>query len=284
MPPRENPTARQVRLGTELRRLRERAGRTAREAAGLLSIDAARISNIEAGRIGISEERIRRLAAFYQCDDGALIEALCAISTERRGTYWFDDYRGILSPGWLDIAELEIHAAAIRSMQATTIPGPFQTEDYARALFGGVVPALPESEIEARVSHRLKRREIFDRPAPPPYEVIVHEAALRMRFGGRKVARDQLEYLIEASHMASVSVRVIPFTNERFIEVTQAVKYVSGVVPQLDTVQIDSAVGGRFLDVAAELERFHTLVGIAKRASLDEEESRQIIHHIAREM
>lgn len=84
--------------------------------------------------------------------------------------------------------------------------------------------------------------------------------------------------------MASVSVRVIPFTNERFIEVTQAVKYVSGVVPQLDTVQIDSAVGGRFLDVAAELERFHTLVGIAKRASLDEEESRQIIHHIAREM
>ncbi|GAA2527129.1 helix-turn-helix domain-containing protein [Streptomyces koyangensis] len=284
MPPRENPTARQVRLGTELRRLRERAGRTAREAAGLLSIDAARISNIEAGRIGISEERIRRLAAFYQCDDAALIDALCAISGERRGTYWFDDYRGILAPGWLDIAELEFHAAAIRSMQATTIPGPFQTESYARALFGGVVPALPESEIEARVAHRLKRREIFDRPSPPPYEAIVHEAALRMRFGGREVVCKQLEYLIEASHMASVSVRVIPFTNEKFIEVTQAVKYVSGVVPQLDTVQIDSAVGGRFLDVAAELERFRALVGIAKRASLDEEESRQIIHHIAREM
>ncbi|HET6633654.1 MAG TPA: transcriptional regulator, partial [Streptomyces sp.] len=35
MPPRSSPTARQVRLGTELRKLRERAGMTGREAAGL---------------------------------------------------------------------------------------------------------------------------------------------------------------------------------------------------------------------------------------------------------
>lgn len=36
MPPRNNPTARQVRLGTELRRMRERAGMKAGEAARLL--------------------------------------------------------------------------------------------------------------------------------------------------------------------------------------------------------------------------------------------------------
>ncbi|WP_308308425.1 helix-turn-helix transcriptional regulator [Streptomyces sp. COG19] len=47
MPPRDNPTARQVRLGAELRKLRERAGKTAREAAGRISTDQARISNIE---------------------------------------------------------------------------------------------------------------------------------------------------------------------------------------------------------------------------------------------
>ncbi|KPC83896.1 DNA-binding protein, partial [Streptomyces sp. NRRL WC-3753] len=85
MPPRDNPTARQIRLGVELRKLRERAGRTAREAGGLLSTDAARISNIEAGRLGISEERIRRLTTFYQCDNEPLINALCEIAAERRG-------------------------------------------------------------------------------------------------------------------------------------------------------------------------------------------------------
>ncbi|MFI0259011.1 helix-turn-helix domain-containing protein [Streptomyces sp. NPDC017056] len=284
MPPRDNPTARQIRLGVELRKLRERAGKTARESGGLLSTDAARISNIEAGRLGISEERIRRLATFYQCDDKALINALCEISAERRGTHWFDDYRGVLAPGWLDIAELELHATAIRSLQSTTMPGPFQTETYARALFEGVTPTLPPDEVETRVEHRLKRRATFEGPTPTPYTAILHEAALRMRFGGRKVARDQLEYLIEVSHSTTVTVRVIPFTNERFIEVTQPVMYAHGTVPQLDTVQIDAAFGGRFLDAEADLKKYDDLLDIAHRASLDEAESRRLTHRIAKEM
>ncbi|MFI5621277.1 helix-turn-helix domain-containing protein [Streptomyces sp. NPDC051567] len=284
MPPRNNPTARQVRLGTELRKLRERAGRTAREAGGLLSTDAARISNIEAGRLGISEERIRRLATFYQCDDDALLDALCAIAAERRGTHWFDDFRGILAPGWLDIAELETHATALRSMQSTTMPGPFQTENYARTLFGGATPVLPPDEIEARVEHRLKRKAFFDRPSPPPYEAILHEAALRMRFGGRKVTREQLDHLIEVSYLPFVTVRVIPFTNEKFIEVTHPIMYAHGVVPKLDTVQIDSSFGGKFLDAEADLRKYNTLLDIAGQASLNEAESQKFIHSIAREM
>ncbi|MCQ0024256.1 helix-turn-helix domain-containing protein [Streptomyces somaliensis DSM 40738] len=284
MPPRDNPTARQARLGAELRKLRERSGKTAREAAGLLSTDQAKISHIEAGRIGVSEQRIRRLAAFYQCDDEPLIGALCAIAREHRGQHWFDEYRGVLAPGFLDIAELEHHAIAMRSLQSVTLPGLFQTENYARALFEGVTPKLPPEEVEARVEHRMKRVTIFDRQDPPQFTAIIHEAATRMRFGGRKVAREQLEYLIEASKLPTVTVRVIPFTSEDFIEVTQPVLYASGPVPQLDTVRIDSPFGGRFLDAEAELKKYSTLLDIAEHASLDPEGSRQLIHHIAREM
>ncbi|MCY0931953.1 DUF5753 domain-containing protein [Streptomyces sp. H27-H1] len=284
MPPRDNPTARQARLGAELRKLREAAATTAREAAGLLSVDQAKISHIEAGRLGVSEDRIRRLAAFYSCDDEPLIEALCAIAREHRGQYWFDEYRGILAPGFLDIAELEHHAIALRTMQSVTLPGLFQTENYARALFSGVTPKLPAAEVEARVEHRMKRVTLFDRAEPPQFDAIIHEAALRMRFGGRKVAREQLEHLLDVSTRPAVTVRVIPFTNEDFIEVTQPVLYARGVVPQLDTVQIDSAFGGRFLDSDADLRKYRTLFEIAEQAALDSEASRQIIHHIAREL
>ncbi|MEU8758556.1 helix-turn-helix transcriptional regulator [Streptomyces sp. NPDC048659] len=284
MPPRDNPTARQQRLGTELRKLRDRAGKTAREAAGLLSTDQAKMSHIEAGRIGVSVERIRRLATFYQCDNDPLIDALCSIALEHRGQHWFDDFRGKLDPAWLNIAELEHHAVSMRSMQSITFPGPFQTENYARALFSGVTPKLPEDEVEARVEHRLKRFTIFERDSPPRYTAIIHEAALRMRFGGRKVVREQLEYLIEVSKLPTVYIRVIPFTSEDFIEVTQPVLYASGSVPELDTVQIDSAFGGRFLDAEAELKKYRTLLDIAEHASLDPEGSRQLIHHIAREL
>ncbi|MFF2526583.1 helix-turn-helix domain-containing protein [Streptomyces liangshanensis] len=283
MPPRDNPTARQARLGGELRKLRDRAGKTAREAAGLLSTDQARISHIEAGRIGVSEERIRKLAFFYACGDSALIEALCAISREHRGQYWWDEYRGVLLPGFLDVAELEHHATYLRYLQPVTFPGILQTEDHAQALFNSALPKLPADEVEARVEHRMRRQSILDRSSPPDIEAIVHEAALRMRVGGRKVARKQLEHLIEMSERPDIMLRIIPFANEDFFHLTQTVLYAGGVVPQLDTVQIDNTYDGRLLDAVAELEKHRTLFDFAEQASLEPAESRSFIHHIARE-
>ncbi|MBN3930381.1 helix-turn-helix domain-containing protein [Streptomyces verrucosisporus] len=284
MPPRENPTARQVRLGVELRKLRERAGKPAREAGGLLGVDQAKISNIESGRIGVSEERIRRLAAFYSCVDAALIDALCAMARERRGQFWWDEYRGVLPPPFLDIAELEHHSVAMCSMQTFSVPGLLQTEDYARTLFDGAVPRLPEEEVEARVEHRMRRRTVLEREDSPAYETTIHEAVLHMRFGGRKVVRAQLEHLAEMSTWPGVTVRVVPFACEEFIEITQPLLYAVGVVPQLDTVQMDSPLGSVHLDAETELQKYQALLGIAKRASLDEDESRRLIRRIAREL
>jgi transcriptional regulator with XRE-family HTH domain len=280
MPPRDNPTVRQARLGGELRKFREHAGKTAREAGGVLATDQARISHIEAGRIGISEDRVRRLATFYACADSALLDALCAITHEHRGQHWWDEYRGVLPQGFLDIAELEHHAVELRYVQPFTLPGILQTADYARTLFDNVLPKLPLQEVDARVEHRMRRQEILDRPAPPPVLAIIHEAALRLRVGGRSVARDQLQQLIEASERPSVMVRVIPFANEDFVEVTQTVLYAHGVVSRLDTVQIDSPFGGLYLDSPSDLDRYGMLLDLAEQASMEPAESRDFIHRI----
>ncbi|MFF4093101.1 helix-turn-helix domain-containing protein [Streptomyces sp. NPDC001834] len=284
MPPRDNPTARQVRLGCELRKLREQAGMTAREAAGLISTDQAKISHIEAGRIGVSEERIRRLASFYSCDDTALIDALCAISREHRGQFWWDEYRGVLAPGFLNIAELEHHARYLRCLQSVTMPGLLQTPEYARALFEGALPRLPDDEVEARVEHRMRRQAVLDREDPPKFDLVIHEAGLRMRPGGRKVARAQMERLLEETRRPAVTVRVIPFAAEQFVEVTQTVLYAGGVTPQLDTVHIDAPFKGVYLDAVADLNRYRMQLDFAGRVSLDPDESRSFIHHLARDL
>ncbi|MFD0383059.1 helix-turn-helix domain-containing protein [Streptomyces stramineus] len=268
----------------ELRRLRERAGKTAREAAGLLSTDQAKISNIESGRIGVSEARIRRLAVFYMCTDEALIDALCAMAREHRGQFWWDEYRGILAPGFLDVAEMEHHAVSIRSVQSVTIPGLFQTEEYARALFSAVHLKLPADEIETRVEYRMRRQQVMAAEDSAPVDAIIHESALRMRFGGRKTARAQLEHVMDVASRPRVTVRVIPFTSEDFIEVTHPVLYAGAPVPQLDTVRIDMPFGGRFLSSETELQRYRELIDITERAALDAEESKQFIRHIARDL
>ena len=281
MPPRANPTARQGRLGAELRKLRERAGKAAREAGAFLGVDQAKISNIESGRIGVSEERIRRLAGFYACMDGELIDALCAMSYEHRGQFWWDEYRGVLPPAFLDLAELEHHARCLRSLQVVSIPGLLQTEEYARALFSSNAPRPPAEEVEARVEHRMRRKAIFERTQPPELTVLIHEAALRMRFGGRKVVKAQLNHLNQAADRPYVTLRVIPFTNEEFFEATQPVLYASGVVPALDTVQFDTPLGGSLLDAEAEVKRYRAHLDAAERAALDVESSRRMVREIA---
>jgi transcriptional regulator with XRE-family HTH domain len=282
MAPRSVPTARRLRIGIELRRLRERAGMTAAEAARSLGTTQAQISNIEANRFGISAERVRTLAHIYGCTDASLVDALAGVAADRtRG--WWEEYRGMLPPRLLDLAELEHHATALRVTQVINIPGLLQTPEHARALFREAVPSLRPHEIEFRISHRIKRQAILYREQPPPYTAIVHEAALRMQFGGREVARAQLEHLAEASEQANISLRVIPFNGTSFPTTGHAVDYFHGPVPTLDTVEVDTAHGSELVDAAGQLEKYRLVLDRMEAVALKPAASRVLIHRIAQE-
>ncbi|MBH1934546.1 helix-turn-helix domain-containing protein [Streptomyces sp. AV19] len=283
MPPRSNPTARQARLGAELRKLREACGMSAREAGALLGGGVAQISHIEAGRWGVSAERVRRLAAFYRADDERLIGELCAIAEERlRG--WWTEYRGILAREFLDVSELEHHARAIRILQITYVPGIFQTTSYARALFSSAGPSLPEKDLAARVEHRVARRVVYERATPPPTTAIVHEAALRMRYGSRGVQRNQLKFLCEVADWPAVTLRVVPFDTDNLIGTAESVLYAVGPVPELDTVQMDHAQGGRLVDAPALLSVYRNMLNAVERSALGPDDSQKFIHRVIQEM
>ncbi|WP_405907034.1 helix-turn-helix transcriptional regulator [Streptomyces sp. NBC_00828] len=280
MPPRQTPTARQLRLGAELRKLREHAGLTAREAGEMISANQARISNIETGRFGLSEQRIRTLARNYDCTDEALVDALVAMAAHReRG--WWEEYRDTLPPRFLDVAEMEHHATALRVAQVINIPGLLQTPEHARTLFREVVPALRPHEIEYRISHRIKRQAILYREQPPSYTAIIHEAALRMRFGGPEVSKAQLDHLTEVSEQPHVTLRVIPFDGTVFPTVGHGLDYAYGPVPALDTAQLDAAHGSELIDAPAQLTKYRLVLDRMEKVTLEPDASRDLIHDIA---
>ncbi|MBT3153470.1 helix-turn-helix transcriptional regulator [Streptomyces sp. CHD11] len=280
---RREPTARQLRLAVELRRLREAAGLSAREAAALLGVNSVQISQIEAGTTGVSEQRLRRLAAHYACTDPGLVDALAAMSTERvRG--WWEGFRGLLPTAFLDLSELEHHATFRWDVDFLHVPGLLQTEDYARALFSRRVPELPGDELEWRVRHRMQRRVVIESARPVPYEALVHEAALRIRVGGRATSRAQLAAILELSDAEHVTVRVIPFALEDFADITAAMVYAGGAVPRLDTVLRDGPDRAVFVDSEAQLGVFRTLFRRVEAVSLDPERSRDFIHGLTKEL
>ncbi|WP_405973058.1 helix-turn-helix transcriptional regulator [Streptomyces sp. NBC_00988] len=283
MPRRHQPTARQARLGSELRKLREAAGFTGREAAAALGTDAGRLSQIESGVAGVSEDTVRRLAANFACADGELVGALVAMATDRTNGWW-EEYRGVLPTAYFDLAELDHHATFRHDVAVTHVPGLFQTEAYARDLFSYMNPEFPESELDHRVAHRMKRKVIIEGLDPIPYETVIHEAALRIRVAGRTAFRAQLARILELSEAEHVTVRVIPFELDAFAGAGGAMVHLGGVVPRLDTVVRDAPHGTAFLDSEAQLEHFRKLFRKVKGESLDPAPSRDLIHQLAKNL
>jgi hypothetical protein len=238
---------------------------------------------MESGIRPFSPERIRTLACNYACTDDGYAEALVDMAAKKeRG--WWERHRGTLPSGLLDIAELEWHAARVRTTQVMHAPGLLQTEEYARAVFAAVLPPLSRLEIELRVAHRIERQQVFERPNPLPYIAYVHEAALRMPYGGTEATRHQLEHLIVQSERESVEVCVIPTSKGDFPGAGHALLYADGAVPQLDTVQLDSAHGPEFTHAEAQLTKYRAHLDWMDAAAMSPEASRDAIHKIAREL
>ncbi|KUO12077.1 helix-turn-helix domain-containing protein [Streptomyces sp. DSM 15324] len=275
---RREPTARQKRLGVELRRLREAAGLSAREAAALLGVNSVQISQIESAIAGVSEERLRRLASHYSCTDGEFVEALVAMATDRtRG--WWEEYRWLLPTSFLDLAELDHHARFRNEVAILYVPGPLQTEDYARAVFSARVPELTPEELELRVRHRMARQQITI-----PYELVIHESALRIRVSDRAASRAQLARLLERSEANNITVRVIPFDLDGFGLAAGTMTYMGGPVPKLDTVVRDTPHGSAFIDAEAQLGAFRTRFRKMEAVSLEPQQSRDFIRRLTREL
>lgn len=183
--------------------------------------------------------------------------------------------------GYRDIAELEWHAKRLRIAVTVHLPGLLQTEEHARAVFEAVIPRLPAPDIDVRVAHRIDRQQVLDRADPPELDVIVHEAALRMEFGGPTVAKRQLEHLLHMSARDSVTVRVIPFKAGGFPGAGQSVVYAEASIPRLDTVELDSTHGPEFIDTEAQLRKYRAQLDAAETPALAATASQDFIRTLA---
>lgn len=263
--------------------MRQAAGMTTEHAAGLLGVPRTNIPNMESGRAPVSAARVRTLASNYGCTDHDYVEALAAMAGDRtRG--WWKDYRGQLPDGLLDIAELEWHARGLRFILSVHLPGLLQTEDHARAVFDAVIPPLPKADIDVRLAHRVDRQRILDRADPPRLDVIIHEAALRMQFGGPTVARRQLEQLLLASERENVTLRVITFKAGAFPGAGQSVTYLQADVAQLDTVELDSTHGPEFIHSEMQLRKYRAHLEAAESVALGPGPSRAFVHSLINDL
>ncbi|MFE5547979.1 helix-turn-helix domain-containing protein [Streptomyces sp. NPDC056534] len=204
-----NPTVRRRRLGQELRKLREAKNMAAEQVAERLLVSQSKISRLENGRRSISQRDVRDLCGVYEVEDERMVDSLMQMAKDSRQQGWWHAFGDIPYSVYIG---LETDAESLRMYEPQIIPGLLQTHAYAEAVITGALPESTPADIEKRVTVRTRRQErIRDEERPLRLWAVIDEGALHRIVGSRQLMVEQLEHLIEQSHLPHVTVQVIPF-------------------------------------------------------------------------
>ncbi|MFD7066027.1 helix-turn-helix domain-containing protein [Streptomyces sp. NPDC059913] len=282
MPSNVNPTVRRRRLGQELRRLRELKGMTAEEVAERLLVSQSKISRLENGRRSISQRDVRDLCGVYEVEDQRVVDSLMQMAKDSRQQGWWHAFGDIPYSVYIG---LETDAESLRVYEPQVVPGLLQTRSYAGALINGALPEAPQSEIDKRVSVRARRQDrITDPESPLRLWAVIDESALRRTVGNKQVMIEQLEQLIELSHLPHVTVQVLPFDMGAHPGING--QYAILEFPDAadsSVVYIEGVTSDLYLEKGNDVQLYSVMYEHLRAQSLNVEQTRHFIAGIAKE-
>jgi transcriptional regulator with XRE-family HTH domain len=277
-------TVLRMRLGSQLRRLREAAGVTPEEAGFEIRGSRSKISRLENGRVKLKDRDVTDLLALYGVTDEDARSQFLALVRQSNGPDWWGQYGDIL-PGWFETyLGLEAAAATIRSFEVQFVHGLFQTADYARAVTRLGRKAAPDDEIERWVTLRLRRQELFGRPDPPNVWSVMDEAVLRRPVGAPAVMRAQFRHLVEVAELLNVTLQVIPFHRGAHAGESGSftvLRFEERDLP--DVVYLEQLTNAVYLEQRSDVERYLEVVDEISSQALTPEETTRLIGQLARE-
>lgn len=279
------------RLGRLLEEARENAGLKRKDAAQALERSTPTLWRIETGRSAVRGIEVEAMCRLYSLSP-EMTQVLVGLAGETKARGWWQAY-GDAVPEWFDLfVGMEASASRMSWFETDLAPGLLQTEDYARTLIRAHNPGEDEAETERRVQLRLARQKILNRPiSPPELRIALRESVLRCPVGGTAVMAGQLDRLAQASELANVTLRVVPFSagfnlgmlSGSFI-VLRFPPANGGAEPEPPTVYSDLFSGALYLDKPHEVARYDQAFAEIWEKSLDDAASRDLILKTAEEL
>lgn len=260
---RTEPTARQVRLGHILRKVREDGAHGSQDTmARSLTWSEAKLSRIESGRIGISEADLGLLLDRYGIADQDLRSYMLDLRQRGNVRGWETDIRSVVSPMYADYIGYESDASEAYNAEINLIPGLLQTYTYAAAVLDVHLPGIPDAERHERLAIRDKRQQVFDRENPLIFWGVISESALRRVIGGPDVMAEQLEHILTLTkeYPGTVNVHVLPETSDSHAALFGPFVVLS--FPERwepDVVYLEGLTSNRFLEETEEVQAYTRL-------------------------
>jgi transcriptional regulator with XRE-family HTH domain len=199
-------SAQRMRVGAELRRLREAAGLSGEQVATALGWSQSKVSRIEIGRTAFTVNDVAGLLALYGVsDDGVRAELLAATAQDTGESAWIVR-AGAYPRRQASMAALEPVTRRIRQYQPVLVPGLLQTPAYT----WHIAKAMGANDPDAVVEIRMQRQKALRARGGPRYEVVLDARALLLRTGPVDLLREQASALADRAAAPRTDLRVIP--------------------------------------------------------------------------
>jgi transcriptional regulator with XRE-family HTH domain len=204
-----SPYVRRLRLGMEVRALRDQHNWTQARLARLIGRTRTDISKLENG-LAVDQADVLNILEALEVDGERWTE-LVTIAREAGEPGWWESIKHIGDRQAL-YANLEAGASSIAKYEQTYLPGLLQIPEYVRALTTAGESLEPLSgTVEGLLAGRAGRQRNLRRPGGPSLEVIVDEVAVFRLAAPPAVAKKQLRHLADviASGQPNITIRVL---------------------------------------------------------------------------
>jgi len=283
VPERNDSNTRRRRLGTELRKLRERTEYTTTTAAAAVEdMSQSKVSRLERG---VAKPKVRDIAALAELygADPETVAGLKELARESKSTGWWHASAQSLPERFRPYVGYEAEAADIKNFESYFVPGLLQTETYARELFETAIDVSP-LDVERRTEVRIGRQRRLAEPEPLQLWAVIDEIALRRQVGDPSVMYEQLCTLVERTKQRNIAVQVVPLNT-----VHAAPGYNFHLLAFDDpedrpVLYIDTLAGGMATSNASEINRASRLWEHLRGKALSPKRSAALIERIAEDL
>ncbi len=289
------PTVDRIRLGNELRRLREERKLTIDQVSRDLNsrlgsgFSPTKISRLETAKRPPNPRDVRDLCLYYEVPQALTDELMELAKASRTLNRW----QG-LTEAYAEYMALETIAKGVREYESALVPGLLQTAEYSRAVaegnaFDQTSGSDEEGEdLETKTSVRIKRqRRLHERP-PLALHAIIDENVLRRTVGNPAVMGRQLRHMLDMTRKRNVTLQIVPVSVGAYPGIESAgfsiLDFAKGVHTQDYVCFLEGIIGVVWAEREAERARIVRVFEYLERLALAPPQSRDLLTSIVQEL
>jgi transcriptional regulator with XRE-family HTH domain len=271
-------SAQRLRIGAEVRRLRQLAGLSGEQVADALGWSQPKVSRIEAGRTAFTVRDVASLLSLYGVGDDVKAELLGATALDTGEGAWIVRAGGYPRRQG-SLASLEVVTKRLRHYQIITVPGLLQTRDYARDITAAAGVPDPEASADAR----MERQAVVRGDGGPQYDVVIDARALLLVPGSVEVLQDQVLSLAEAAGQRDrLDIRVVPLGARSTVFATVGFMLFDFIAAESPSVAfVEAPTGDVYFSAEEDIARYSELFAGLQGVALNPDQSVEYLRSFA---